>query len=106
MNRFAPDNITRLPDSPRQDGNNSILSFQAVLPSGRTFPRFSLASIFVAKREEIFSVESILENQEDTIPQSERKVLNENTVAIELINFPVSKVSYASLSSVLEVQAL
>ena len=96
LDRLTPANITRLPNSPRQNGSDSILSFYAVLPSGRTLPRSTLASIFVANREEIFSLDSILENQEDTVPPSERPVLNpqqdENRVAIALINFPVRKV--------------
>ena len=97
LDRLTPDNITRHPNSPTQNGSDSILSFYAVLYSGRTLSRSILASIFAAKQEEIFSLDSVLENQEDTVPPSERPVPNaqqdENRVAIALINFPVRKVS-------------
>ena len=98
LNGFTAEHIQRLPDSPRQNGTDSVLSFYATLPSGTgTVPKSTLATIFVAQQEKIFSLESVLQNQEDSVESGERRAVtpaqSRNLVPISLINFRATKVS-------------
>ena len=98
VNGFTADDIRRLPGSPMQDGNDSILSFYAALPSGSgSLARSVLATIFTTQQEKILSLNSELQNANDSISSSETPVLsteqNQNKVPITIFNFEPKKVS-------------
>ena len=96
LNSLTYENIQRLPNSPTQNGTDSILKFYAELPSGRTIPKSILATIFVEKQNEIFSLDSRLESFTESLTPDERTLTpqqQENAVSISLIHFPVRKVS-------------
>lgn len=101
INDFTSDNIRRLPDSPIQNGTNSILSFYAVLPSGSgSLPGSVLATIFTSNQDRILSVESQLEKPIESISSSERPVLTpqqrQNTVPLRIFDLTPEKVSLLS----------
>ena len=57
-------------------------------------PKSILATIFVAQQEKIFSINSRLEDQTETVPPvTISPVQDDNKVAISLVNFPIDKVS-------------
>jgi hypothetical protein len=98
VNGFTSDHIRKLPNSPRQNGTDSILSFYAVLPSGSgSLPRSVLATIFTSQQDSILSVNSELENPSESISSGETPALTlaqtQNTVAITIFNFKSGKVS-------------
>ncbi|XP_028416182.1 uncharacterized protein LOC114539806 [Dendronephthya gigantea] len=73
LKNFTSKNIRRLPGSPEQDGPNSILKFYATLPGGKgTVPKSVLATVFVEQQNNIFSVDSELQNQEQSIGAEQR----------------------------------
>ncbi len=98
VNGFTLDNIRRLPNSPTQNGTNSILSFYAVLPSGSgSLAQSVLATIFTTQQEMILSLNSELENPGESISSSETPVLTaqqtQNRVPITIFNFQAGQVS-------------
>jgi hypothetical protein len=98
VNGFTSDHIRRLPNSPRQNGTDSILSFYAVLPSGSgSLPSSVLATIFTQQQDNILSVNSELENPGESISISLTPALtaaqNQNIVAVIIFNFEPVKVS-------------
>ena len=98
VNGFTSDHIRRLPNSPRQNGTDSTLSFYAVLPSGSgSLPKSVLATIFTSQQDSILSVNSELEKPSESISSSETPALTpaqtQNTVAITIFNFKSGKVS-------------
>ena len=100
LNSLTSANIQRLPGSPSQNGTNSILKFYAQLTSGRVIPKTILATIFVERREKIFSLDSSLEDFTESFTSDETVLTPEqqnNTVPIAIINFLLSKVSVTSL---------
>ena len=100
-NNFTAEHIKRLPNTPRQNGSNSILSFYASLPSGRgALPTDVLATIFVTEQDNILPfVDSELENARASLPSSETPILTtaqtNNLVSITIFNFKPMKVSRA-----------
>ncbi|XP_028408014.1 uncharacterized protein LOC114530617 [Dendronephthya gigantea] len=96
-NAFTADNIQRLPDSPTQNGTDSILSFYATLPpdGSGSLPKSVLATIFTSEQEDILSLDSELENPDESVPSSETPVLTtpqrDNLVPITIFNFKRAK---------------
>jgi hypothetical protein len=65
------------------------------LTSGRIIPKTILATIFVERREKIFSLDSSLEDFTESFTSDETVLTAEqqnNTVPIAIINFLLSKV--------------
>ena len=98
MNGFTSDHIRRLPNSPTQNGNDSILSFYAVLPSSNgSLPSSVLATIFTSQQDNILSVNSELEDPGESISSSETPPLTstqtQNRVAITIFKLKSGKVS-------------
>ncbi|CAB3993946.1 Hypothetical predicted protein [Paramuricea clavata] len=98
VNGFTSDHIRRLPNSPTQNGTDSILSFYAVLPSGSgSLPSSVLATIFTSQQDNILSVNSELENPGESISSSQTPALTptqtQNIVAITIFNFKSAKVN-------------
>ena len=98
LNALTPGLIQLLPDSPTQNGNDSILTFYAALPSGNIIPKHILGTIFVNQQDNILAIESIVQDLDEIFaPPGEREILTtqqrENRVPILIINFPVTKVS-------------
>ena len=95
LNSLTYENIQRLPNSPTQNGNDSILKFYASLPSGMIIPKSILATIFVEKQNQIlFSLGGTLENFTEIFSPDEINLTSqqkENAVPILILNFPVSK---------------
>ena len=98
LNELTPGHIQLLPDSPAQNGSDSILTFYAALPSGNIIPKHILGTIFVNQQENILAIESMVQDLDEILaPPGEREILptqqRENRVPILIINFPVTKVS-------------
>ena len=98
LNELTPGHIQLLPDSPAQNGSDSILTFYAALPSGNIIPKHILGTIFVNQQENILAIESIVQDLDEIfVPPGEREVLTtqqrENRVPILIIYFSVAKVS-------------
>ena len=98
LNALTPGHIQLLPDSPTQNGSDSILTFYAALQSGNIIPKHILGTIFVNQQENILAIESIvLDLDEIFAPPGERQTLTtqqrENRVPILIIDFAVTKVS-------------
>lgn len=94
---FTANHIERLPNTPRQNGTNSILSFYAVLPSGsNSLSKSVLATIFVTEQDDIFSLNSELEYPGISVPSSETPILTpaqtNNSVSVTILNFKRTKV--------------
>ncbi|CAB4025742.1 Hypothetical predicted protein [Paramuricea clavata] len=76
VNGLTADHIRRLPNSPTQNGTDSILSFYAVLPSSNgSLPSSVLATIFTSQQDNILSVNSELEDPGESISSSETPAL-------------------------------
>jgi hypothetical protein len=95
VNGFTSDHIRRLPNSPTQNGTDSILSFYAVLPSGSgSLPSTVLATIFTSQQDKILSVDSELEDPGDSISTPAlTPTQTQNRVAIIIFNLKPGKVS-------------
>ena len=98
LNELTPGHIQLLPNSPAQNGNDSILTFYAVLSSGNIIPKHILGTIFVNQQENILAIESMVQDLDEIFaPSGDRKILTvqqrENTVPILISNFPATKVS-------------
>ena len=98
LNELTPGRIQLLPDSPTQNGSDSILTFYAALPSGNFIPKHILGTIFVNQQENVLAIESMVQDVDEIFaPPGEREILTteqrENRVPILIINFPVAKVS-------------
>ena len=106
LNNLTSSNIHLLPDSPTQDGNDSILVFYAEFLSGRILLKHILGTIFVKQQEQILSLPSELQDLDDILaPAGERENLTvqqrESGVPISLLNLPVTRVSVKSKLSLL-----
>ena len=106
LNNLTSSNIHLLPDSPTQDGIDSILMFYAELPNGRILPKHILGTIFAKQQEQILSLPSDVEDLDDIlVPVGERENLTvqqrENRVPISVLNLPVRRVSVKSELSLL-----
>ena len=111
VNGFTSDHIERLPDSPTQNGTNSILSFYAILPSGSgSLSKSALATIFTSNQDRILAVESELENPGDSISSDEKPVLTpeqtRNTVPLIIFHILPEKVSLSSDRNVLQINCI
>ena len=111
MNGFTSDHIERLPDSPTQNGTNSILSFYAILPSGSgSLSKSVLATIFTSNQDRILAVESELQNPGDSISNDEKPVLTpeqtRNTVPLMIFHILPEKVSLSSDRNVLQINCI
>ena len=99
LNGFTSDHIRRLPNSPTQNGTDSILSFYALLPSGSgLLPSSVLATIFTSHQDKILSgVDSELQQPRISIASTETPALTptqtQNIVLIIIFNFRPGKVS-------------
>ena len=98
LNALTPGYIHLLPNSPTQNGSDSILTFYAALPSGNIIPKHILGTIFVNQQENILAIEIIVQDVDEIFaPPGEREILTpqqrENRVPILIINFRVEKVS-------------
>ena len=99
LNGFTYDHIRRLPNSPTQNGTDSILSFYALLPSGSgLLPSSVLATIFTSHQDKILSgVDSELQEPGVSIASTETPALTptqtQNIVLIIIFNFRSGKVS-------------
>ena len=98
LNELTSGHIQLLPDSPTQNGSDSILTFYAALPSGNIIPKHILGTIFVNQQENILAIESMVQDLDEILaPSGEREILTtqqrENRVPILIFNFPVTKVS-------------
>ena len=101
LNNVTSSNIHLLPDSPRQDGNDSILVFYAEFLSGRILLKHILGTIFAKQQEQILSLPSELQDLDDILaPAGERENLTvqqrESGVPISVLNLPVTRVSVKS----------
>ena len=98
LNNLTSSNIHLLPDSPTQDGNDSILVFYAEFLSGRILLKHILGTIFAKQSEQILSLPSEVQNLDDILaPAGERQNLTiqqrESGVPISVVNLPVTRVS-------------
>ena len=98
LNHLTPGHVQLLPNSPAQQFDGAILTFYAILPSGKIIPKHILGTIFVNQQENILANEITVQNlTEIYAPVSERENLTiqqrENRVAILLFNFRASRVS-------------
>ena len=98
LNALTPGHIQLLPNSPTQNGSDSVLTFYAALPSGNIIPKHILGTIFVNQQENVLSIESMVQDLDEIFaPPGERETLTtqqrENRVPILIFNFPVTKVS-------------
>ena len=106
LNNVTSSNIHLLPDSPTQDGNDSILVFYAEFLSGRILLKHILGTIFAKQQEQILSLPSELQDLDDILaPAGERENLTvqqrESGVPISVLNLPVTRVSVKSKLSLL-----
>ncbi|CAB4026846.1 Hypothetical predicted protein, partial [Paramuricea clavata] len=99
LNGFTSDHIRRLPNSPTQNGTDSILSFYALLPSGSgLLPTSVLATIFTSHQDKILSgVDSELEEPGVSIASTETPALTstqtQNIVPIIIFNHRSGRVN-------------
>ena len=98
LNTLTPGHIQLLPNSPTQNGSDSILTFYAALPSGNIIPKHILGTIFVNQQENVLAIESMVQDLDEIFaPPGEREIVTtqqrENRVPILIFNFPVTKVS-------------
>ena len=98
LNELTSGHIQLLPESPTQNGSDSILTFYAALPSGNIIPKHILGTIFVNQQENILAIESMVQDLDEILaPTDEREILTtqqrENRVPILIFNFPATKVS-------------
>ena len=101
LNALTPGHIQFLPNSPTQNGNDSILTFYAALPSGNIISKHILGTIFVNQQESILAIENMVQDLDEIFaPPGEREILTtqqrENRVPILIINFLFTKVSVYS----------
>ena len=98
LNALTPGHIQLPPNSPTQNGSDSILTFYAALPSGNIIPKHILGTIFVNQQENVLAIESMVQDLDEIFaPLGERETLTtqqrENRVPVLIYNFPVTKVS-------------
>ena len=101
LNELTPGHVQLLPNSPAQNGSDSILTFYAVLPSGNIIPKHILGTIFVNQQENILVIESMVQDVDEIFaPLGDREILTvqqrENRVPILILYFPATKVSVQS----------
>ena len=98
LNALTPGHIQLLPNSPTQNGSDSILTFYAALPSGNIIPKHILGTIFVNRQENILAIENMVQDLDEIFaPPGDREILTvqqrENRVPILILYFPATKVS-------------
>ena len=97
LNALTPGHIQLPPNSPMQNGSDTILTFYAALRSGKIIPKHILGTIYIKQQENILTNENIILELDDILAPDGRQSLtleqSTNLVQISLIRFPVAKVT-------------
>ena len=98
LNNLTSSNIQLLPNSPTQNGSDSILTFYAILASGATIPKHILGTIFSKQQERILSLPIVVEDLNDILLAVGETVnltvqQRANSVPLSLKNIPRERVS-------------
>lgn len=100
LNALTPGHIQLPPNSPMQNGSDTILTFYATLRSGKIIPKHILGTIYIKQQENILTNENIILELDDILAPDGRQSLtlqqSANLVQISLKRFPIAKVTTVS----------